>query len=114
MGGHCGLPVRGAGLPLRCCNLARWHRPLAAGCTDYHHRLTALVFRRQAHLVAGKVHGNRAGLAGRGEIQGPPIDGDLAGADAEKAAEVDDGRADCPSRLTMISTMRPISSSALL
>src|SRR5258708_1957374 len=76
--------------------LAGGHGPPVVGCTDYHHRLTGLVFRRRAPRVGGKVHGNRAGLAGRGEIQGPPIDGDLAGADAEKAAEVDDGRADLP------------------
>src|SRR5262245_32950325 len=80
------------GLPLRCCNLARGHGALGARCADHHHRLAPLVFRRQSHLVAGEVQGDRPGLSCRGEIQRTPVDGDLARADAEKPAEVDDGR----------------------
>ncbi len=64
----------------------------APGRADHHHRLTPLVFRRQSHLVAGEVQGDRPGLSCRGEIQRAPIDRDLARADAEKPAEVDDGR----------------------
>src|SRR5262249_6907815 len=61
--------------------------------TDYHHGLAALVFRRQPHLIAGEVDADRARLSGRREIERAPIDRDLADADAEKAAEVDDGGA---------------------
>src|SRR5262249_34534742 len=47
----------------------------------------------QSHLVAGEVERDRPGwLPRRGEIQRAPIDRDLARADAEKPAEVDDRR----------------------
>src|SRR5215475_15117727 len=88
-----GVPVRWTGLPLRCCNLARGHGSLGAWRADHHHWLTALIFRRQSHLVAGEVERDRPGwLPRRGEIQRAPIDRDLARADAEKPAEVDDRR----------------------
>src|SRR5262245_32033315 len=88
-----GVPVRWTGLPLRCCNLARGHGSLGAGCADHYHRLTPLVFRRQSHLVAGEVEGDGPRWLPRwGEIQRAPVDRDLARADAEKPAEVDDRR----------------------
>src|SRR5215831_16413936 len=88
-----GVPVRWTGLPLRCCNLARGHGSLGAWRADHHHWLTALIFRRQSHLVAGEVERDRPGwLPRRGEIQRAPIDRDLARADAEKPAEVDNRR----------------------
>src|SRR5262249_34503899 len=87
-----GVPVRWTELPLRWCNLARGHGALGARCADHHHRLAPLVFRRQPHLVAGEVQGDRPGLSRRGEIQRAPIDGNLARADAAKPAEVDAGR----------------------
>ena len=37
-----------------------------------------------------------AGLVVGREVQGPPVDRDLAAADAEKAAEIDDGGANAP------------------
>src|SRR5919109_17708 len=90
--GDGGVPVRWAGLPLRYCCLARWRDLPRARGTDHHDRLTALIFGRESHLVTGQVHGNRSGLTGRGEVQGAPVDGDLARADTEKATEVDDRR----------------------
>src|SRR5262245_28059570 len=89
-----GVPVRWTGLPLRCCNLARGHGSLGARRADHHDRFAALIFRRQPHRVAGEVERDRPGLSCRGEIQRAPIDRDLARTDAEKPAEVDDGRVD--------------------
>src|SRR5262249_51576593 len=76
-------------LPLRCCCLARGRGSPGTPRANNHHRLTALVFGRQSHLVTGQVHGDSGG----GEVQGAPIDGNLAHADSEEAAEIDDGGA---------------------
>ena len=53
-------------------------------------------------------------LATLSEMQRVPVDHDLAAADAEKAAEIDDGGAHLPARSTITSTMRPMFSSAVL
>src|SRR5262245_29128994 len=66
----------------------------AARCTDHHQRLAALVLRRQTHLVAVELERDHARLALGCENKRVPIDGDLARADAEESAEVDDGRMD--------------------
>ena len=58
------------------------------------HGLALLVFRRGFHLVAGEFERDRAPrLARRREMQRIPVDRDLAAADAEEAAEIDDGGA---------------------
>src|SRR5262245_421600 len=65
-----------------------------ARCTDHHQRLAALVLRRQTHLVAVELERDHARLALGCENKRVPIDGDLARADAEESAEVDDGGMD--------------------
>src|SRR5580698_745760 len=57
-------------------------------------RLALLVFRGGLHLVAREFEDDAIALAGCGnEMQRLPVDGDLAIANAEKPAEVDDGGA---------------------
>src|SRR5580704_13034058 len=57
-------------------------------------RLALLVFRGGLHLIAREFEDDAVPLAGCGnEMQRLPVDGDLAIADAEKPAEVDDGGA---------------------
>ena len=52
------------------------------------------ICRRQPHLVAGEFEHDRARLTQGCEIKRVPIDRDLAHADAEEPAEVDDGGVD--------------------
>src|SRR5882724_7183331 len=60
--------------------------------SEDHDRLPGPVLRRGSHLVFRKFHGDTAArIAGKSETQCVPVDGNLAAADAEKAAKVDDG-----------------------
>src|SRR5579883_756626 len=70
--------------------LARCQRLGLARRTQDDNRLAFLVLRRGFELVARQVERDAFGLARRREMQRGPIDGDLAAADAQKAAEVDD------------------------
>src|SRR4029453_8080213 len=57
-------------------------------------RLSFLVFWRGLHLVACQLEDDAVALLGRGhEVQCGPGHGDLAAADAQKSAEVEDGGA---------------------
>ena len=83
--------------------------------SEYDDRLALLVFRRGLDLIAGQFEGDAVVLILRGgKSQRIPIDRDLAAADAEEAAEIDDRGARRPVRSTMTSTIRPMSSSAAL
>src|SRR5579875_773975 len=66
------------------------HRLRTARGAQHHHGLPLLVFRRRFELIACQVEGDAFGLSGRREVERVPIDRDLAAADAEKTAEIDD------------------------
>jgi hypothetical protein len=54
------------------------------------HRLPLFIFGRRPHLIRRKIHGDAtAPIGDRTEVQQVPIDSELAAADAEEAAEVD-------------------------
>src|SRR5262249_30815436 len=63
---------------------------------EHDHRLARLVFGRKANLVARELERDAVRPAVRREVQRVPIDRDLAAADAEEAAEIDDGRPHLP------------------
>ena len=78
-----------------CCKIIRRQRLELAERAKHDDGLAILIFGRGFDLVAGQFEGDRLfGLAGRRKMQRVPIHRDLAAADAEKAAEVDDGGAD--------------------
>ena len=75
-----------------CC-YSRQRFELAERAED-DHRLAVLVFGRGFDLVAGQFERDPlAGFAGLRKMQRVPVDRDLAAADAEEAAEIDDGGA---------------------
>src|SRR5262249_18360483 len=85
-----GLDGEAGSLMLRYRQLIRQ----AVRRAEHYQSLAVLVFRCGVDLIARQVQRDAVVLAaGRGERQGIPVDGDPAIADAEKAAEVDDGRA---------------------
>src|SRR5262245_57922958 len=61
--------------------------------TQHHDRRALLVFGCQPQTIAAQIHADAIGLAARLEAQGAPVDGDLATADPEKAAEIDNSGA---------------------
>src|SRR6266436_6063833 len=66
----------------------------AAGGAKHHDRRILLVFRRRRHLFLGQLERDAVALVGNApEMQRVPVDHDFPAADAEKTAEIDDGRA---------------------
>src|SRR5882724_5283664 len=66
----------------------------AARRAEHHDRLILLVFGRRGHLVLRQFERDAVALAGdAAKMQRAPVDRDLTAADAEEAAEIDDGRA---------------------
>src|SRR6267154_623918 len=60
--------------------------------SEDHDRLPGPILGRGSHLVFRKFHSDTAArIAGKSETQGVPVEGNLAAADTEKAAKVDDG-----------------------
>src|SRR3954468_24531094 len=87
------VPVRWTGLLLRRCSFGGRRGSLRPRRAEHDQRLAALVLRRDPDLIAGELQRDPA--CGP-EFQPAPIDRDLARADAEEPAEVDDGGADMP------------------
>src|SRR5260370_4818394 len=66
----------------------------AAGGAKHHDWCILLVFRRRHHLLLGQLERDAVALVGNApETQRVPADHDFPAADAEKTAEIDDGRA---------------------
>jgi hypothetical protein len=73
----------------------KWFEPALGPQQD--HRLAVVVFGPGLHLIAREFEGDVAGLVtGPRKAQRSPVHGDLAAADTEKTAEVDDRRVDLP------------------
>src|SRR5258705_3842354 len=66
----------------------------AAGGAKHHDRRILLVFRRRRHLLLGQLERDAVALIGNApEMKRVPVDHDFPAADAEKTAEINDGRA---------------------
>src|SRR5215471_15757294 len=65
---------------------------LLVGGPDYHRLLVRLVFGGKPQLIAAQVHDHDGTLAIVLEAQRRPLNGDLARADPQEPAELDDGR----------------------
>src|SRR5262249_20983801 len=75
-------------------NLVEGQRLQTARRAQHDDGLLVLVFRRRLPLIARQVERHHVGIAvGWGKVQGIPVDRDLATADAEESAEIDDSRA---------------------